>query len=188
MSTDKAVALAEKHGATVVGTVVGNLLLLAIAADDLAAMLAGHKQQVRDEYREELVAKAGKMPRLLLPDEPWVKSCPESEVREAIAAMQAKLEKQYEATVTVLASHGTIRRKLEQSEARVAELEKDAAQEEERTNNLHLFLSSLPYLNSPISIQQVLDNWKTRNEQYERKAGLLWSRERGLGAMNKEQP
>ena len=72
--------------------------------------------------------------------------------------------------------------------ARVAELEKDAAQEEERTNNLHLFLSSLPYLNSPISIKQVLDNWKTRNEQYERKAGLLWSRERGLGAMNKEQP
>jgi len=121
---DKAVALAEKHFGSYAHE----------AKSIFTAMLADHKQQVRDEYREELVAKAGKMPRVYEEDM-CDNYCVAYEVREAIAAMQAqrqitenKLALAEEAG-KVLSHNYTLRgEKLEQSEERVAELEKDTAQ------------------------------------------------------------
>jgi hypothetical protein len=88
---DKAAALAEKHGASIVSIHPGKSILL--IGHQFEAMLADHKQQAI----EELAAKTKVMPPVVTTTTisgSGVKYdlCLASKVREAIATMQAKLE------------------------------------------------------------------------------------------------
>lgn len=124
--TDKAAALAEKHGFK--SGLDPDLYVFNVP--ELVAMLADHKQQVRDEYCDELVAKAGVMPksyeRYGMHPYYFVRDS-----QETFAAMQAQLE-QYQEELTRLKQEkddnldriNELADKLEQSDARVAELEK----------------------------------------------------------------
>ena len=129
----QAVELAEKHSAKFP---YGEVLMY---RSDFTSMLADHAQQAIEAHTAELVANAGVMP----PDVPeWVDEPHLAAVftehsqkfREAIAVLQAKLEQrdaEIQRQYACIASHNKITRdaeaKLEQSEARVAELERDAA-------------------------------------------------------------
>ena len=55
-------------------------------------MLADHRQQVEQQVIAALANKAGVMLEAWTPVNMYESVCTESEVREAIAAMQAKLE------------------------------------------------------------------------------------------------
>jgi len=82
MSTDNAVALAEKHHAKFP---YGEVLMY---RSDFADMLADHCQQVISE----LAQRSGKMPHVFDNNGSRPGACHASEVREAIAAMQAQNE------------------------------------------------------------------------------------------------
>ena len=87
---DKAVALAEKHGASIVSIHPGKSILL--IGHQLTAMLADHRQQVI----EELAGKTGVMPKPVdfsdVPEHANVWGHTPAQMREAIAAMQAWVE------------------------------------------------------------------------------------------------
>ena len=87
----QAVALAEKYGSIWHGT---NETMF--KPHQLTALLADHAQQVREAHTAELVAKDRVMPATwteYISGGLCVTACNPSEVREAIAAMQAKNER-----------------------------------------------------------------------------------------------
>jgi hypothetical protein len=126
---DKAVALAEKHGARVKGFEEGLAWdYFEFSEKQLTAMLADHRQQII----EELAQGSGVMPVVMcvagdLQDD--VPVITETRVREAIASLEAKLEQrdaEIQRQYACITSHNNITReaeaKLEQSEERVREL------------------------------------------------------------------
>jgi hypothetical protein len=115
---DKAVALAEKHGARV-GSFVDGKTHIMLFPEQLAAMLSDHRQQAI----EELVRRSGKMPSTReAPDSwPFQRACDSDEVR--IASLEARLEYEKKKHNESKDAYHETRQQLQQSEARVRDIE-----------------------------------------------------------------
>jgi len=114
--TDKAHALAEKYSSG-----EDDYGRLSFNDGRLMEMLADHRQQVI----AELAQRSVKMPESVA----WIANyggnvCKEIDVREAIASMQAQIEQLERVRDTMHRQIELYKEKLEQSEARAAELEK----------------------------------------------------------------
>lgn len=127
---DKAVALATQYGVRRHGEEEGLVYdYFEFYAPQLTAMLTDHDSQVRADERQRLVDASGVMPAIyeFENNDTLFDYCEPPAVCGAIASLQAEVEQAEEKYLVERGMRRLAERKLEQSEQRVRELEKDAA-------------------------------------------------------------